>query len=179
MTLKELKKYKFNNNFSDLSEKEDDISITTLREFFEWFEGENIFVNIELKTNIFAYEGIEEKTLHLIDEFKIRDKVIISLFNHYSVMKFKELARDVKCGFLTPIRMYEPGKYCKNCGVEYYHPNYISLKEEDIINLKQNSIGINCYTVDEPDIMLSHKRSGVDSIITNKVELAVKTLYEK
>ena len=56
--------------------------IPTLREYFNLIKDTNIITNIELKTGINEYQGIEEKVYNLIKEFQLEDRVIISSFNH-------------------------------------------------------------------------------------------------
>ena len=71
------------------------MEIPTLREYFEHFKDLPVITNIELKTGIFPYPGIEERTLEMIREYELENKIIISSFNHYSCLKMKEL--DEKC----------------------------------------------------------------------------------
>ena len=64
--------------------------IPTLREYLELVKDKNIVTNIELKTGILEYIGIEEKVWELIQEYKLEKKVIISSFNHYSILRMKK-----------------------------------------------------------------------------------------
>ena len=73
-------------------------TIPTLREYLAWMKTTNLITNIELKTSIFEYDGIEEKLLALVREFGLEDRIIYSSFNHYTVKRIKELAPDAKCG---------------------------------------------------------------------------------
>ena len=52
--------------------------IPTLREYFELIKNKKIITNIELKTGVFEYAGIEEKVWNLIQEYEMEEKVIIS-----------------------------------------------------------------------------------------------------
>ena len=56
--------------------------IPALREYFEFVKDKNIVTNIELKTGINEYFGIEEKVWGLIKEYNLAEKIIISSFNH-------------------------------------------------------------------------------------------------
>ena len=66
--------------------------IPTLEEYLALAKETGIITNIELKTGVYTYPGIEEKTLAMIDDFGMRDKIIISSFNHYSVKRMQALA---------------------------------------------------------------------------------------
>ena len=52
--------------------------------------------NIELKTGIFEYPGIEQAVYSLIDAYKLQSRVIISSFNHYSVQRMKAIDPALK-----------------------------------------------------------------------------------
>ena len=95
-TLKELKKFNFNNSNS----KYHKVNIPTLKEVFELLKSTEMDINVELKTGVFFYEGIEEKVLSLAKEMKMEERIIYSSFNHYSVMKVKELDENAKIGLL-------------------------------------------------------------------------------
>ncbi len=86
--------------------------IPTLREYFQLIAGKKeLITNIELKTGVIWYEDIEAETLRLLDEFDRRSTTLISSFNHLTVMKMKELAPDIKCGFLEESWLLDPASY--------------------------------------------------------------------
>ena len=61
--------------------------IPTLKEYFELVKDLDFITNIELKTGINEYLGIEEKVYKLIKEYQLEEKVIISSFNHFSILR--------------------------------------------------------------------------------------------
>ena len=63
----------------------------TLREYLELVKDTDIITNIELKTGVFEYTGIEQKVYDMLREFDMVDRIIISSFNHYSVLRMKPL----------------------------------------------------------------------------------------
>ncbi len=142
--------------------------IPTLREYFELIRGRDILTNIELKTGILWYEGVEEKTLALIDEFGRRDSVLISSFNHASALKFRELAPQVPVAFLEESRLVDTAGYLTANGVSYYHPLYYVMLQEGLLQeLQQKDIRVNVWTVDDPDHMKLLMQAGISGIITN------------
>lgn len=163
-TYEELKKFDVSFKFAGQCEPQ---HIPTLREYFELVKDKDIVTNIELKTGIFEYTGIEKKVWDLIQEFNLKEKIIISSFNHHSVMRMKELCPDIKCGFLTESWLIQPGHYVKSCGVECYHPIFCSLDEETVAEVKSQGIQINTWTVNEEKDIRNMIRLGVDSVIGN------------
>ena len=123
--------------------------IPTLREYFDLVKDTKIITNIELKTGINTYPGIEKKTLEIIDEYGLRDRIIISSFNHYSVLRMKELAPDMEYGFLTESWIVDFADYTKKLDCEYVHPIFKAVTDEFAAECKAAGIGINTWTVNE------------------------------
>lgn len=151
--------------------------IPTLREYFELVKPIDGFItNIELKTGVNEYPGIEKAVFELIKEFGLEDRIIISSFNHYSVMRFKELASDIDCGYLTGDWIYNFGEYARNRGVECVHPRFNSLNENSVAEIKANGIRINTWTVNEESEVERLYNLGVDAVITNYPDMAKRVI---
>ena len=67
-----------------------------LREVLDLLRPTDLLLNIELKTSLVWYEGIEAKTLALVAEYGMQDRVIYSSFNHYSVETVRRLAPQAR-----------------------------------------------------------------------------------
>ncbi len=141
--------------------------IMTLREYLELLEPTALTTNIELKTGIFVYEGIEKKVLDLVREFDMVDRIIISSFNHYSVIRAKEICPEIKCGLLTESWILNAGKYVKSAGVECYHPIFYNNTKELVDEIKKEGVEINTWTVNEEKDIREMIRVGVTTIIGN------------
>jgi glycerophosphoryl diester phosphodiesterase len=152
--------------------------LPSLREYFELVNGTKILSNIELKTGVIHYPSIEQKVLDIIDEFNCREDVIVSSFNHYSIAKFKNLAPDVKIGVLEESWLINPGVYTKALGAECYHPEYHSLNQKTIDDLRNNNIEIYTWTINDEDDMRAAIAKGLDGIITNHPDQFSKILQE-
>lgn len=152
--------------------------IPTLREYLELVKDKNIITNIELKTGILEYLGIEEKVWKLIQEYKIEDKVIISSFNHYSVLRMKNIAPNLKYGLLSETWLINAGKYTHELDIQCYHPVHYNLVPEVIDEIKKYGIEINTYTVNKEKDMRYLIEKGIDIIIGNFPDLAGKIIKE-
>ncbi len=142
----------------------------TLKEVFELLVETGMECNIEIKSGVYEYPGIERKILKLMDEFGLRDRIIISSFNHYSVCRFKELAPNVKCGFLEESWLIHPGAYTRNRGVECFHPFFNMLNHENIQDLRNNGVEINAWTINDEDDMEKALKLQIEIAITNRPE---------
>ncbi|WP_290489863.1 MULTISPECIES: glycerophosphodiester phosphodiesterase family protein [unclassified Aerococcus] len=176
MTLAELKTFYFYGKFQGQVEENEDIQLPTLGEFFEWFKPLDIMVNIELKTNIFRYDGLVEKVNDLIQSFDLNDRVVLSSFQHHTMNNAKKVNPDLKTGLLTISGILNPGDYMASHGHEFYHPFFMTLESEDFDNLAANKIGINTYTVNRAEDMEKLINAKVTNIITDDVALGLETL---
>ena len=141
--------------------------IPTLREYFELVRDRDVVSNIELKTGVYEYPGIEGKVCALIREYGMEQRVILSSFNHHSILRVKELAPELPCGFLSETWILDVGDYVSRHGVEAYHPQFHMLTEGETADLKAHGVKINTWTVNEEEDILRMISLGVDGIISN------------
>ena len=175
-TYEELERFDASFKFKDLGFNK----IPTLREYFQLVKDYDIVTNVELKTGINEYLGIEEKVWELIKEYNLEEKVIISSFNHFSVMRMKKIAPQLKYGFLSEDWIIDAGKYTHSHGVQCYHPRFNNLVPDVIKELKKYNLEINTWTVNLEEDMKYLYSNNIDVIITNYPELAqeIKKEYQ-
>ena len=152
--------------------------IPTLKEYFELVKDLDFVTNIELKTGINQYLGIEEKVYKLIKEYKLEKKVIISSFNHFSVLRMKKIAPELKCGFLSEDWIIDAGAYTASHGIECFHPRFNNLIPEVVEELKKNNIEINTWTVNKEEDIKDLINKGIDILIGNYPDLVKKIINE-
>lgn len=149
-------------------------SIPTLREYFELVKDTNIITNIELKTGVNEYHGIEQKVWDLIKEYNLTDRIIISSFNHYTILRMKAIASELVYGLLTETWYVDAGKYTHNLGVQCYHPQFANMTKEIVKEIKSHGVQINAWTVNKEETMRDLIEKGIDGIIGNFPELTKK-----
>ena len=99
-TYEELKKFNFNKTHLEYTKEE----IPTLEQVYLLIKPTNLTINVEIKTGIVFYPGIEGRVLELTERLGMKERVIYSSFNHYTIRKIKELDPQAKTGML-----YEDG----------------------------------------------------------------------
>lgn len=170
-TLLELLKLDFSNGMDNYS----NIHIPTLEQVLEFIKTSGITVNIEIKSDNIFYEGIEEKALNLVSSMGLQDKVIYSSFNHYSIKLIKMLDQSAKTGVLYSESMIDPHIYAQYLKAEAIHPYFRTLMVPGTIErCKKSGIKIHTWTVNKPDQMSWMFSEGVDAIITNYPDVALK-----
>ncbi|HHW31496.1 MAG TPA: glycerophosphodiester phosphodiesterase [Clostridiaceae bacterium] len=141
--------------------------IPTLEQYFDLVKDHNFLSILELKTTIFEYPGIEEAVIRMIYDYKLEQKVIISSFNHYTLLRCKAIAPQLSYGILYECRLVEPQIYAQLLGMSYLHPDYHFLNDNEIAKCKKVGIGLNAWTVDNEADMIYLLQQGIDAIMTN------------
>ncbi len=171
LTLEELKSLDASATFTGKYGK---VQIPTLEEVLSLVEKFDIVTNIELKTGVFEYDGIEEAVAECVRKHKLSDKVIISSFNHFSIMRMRKAAPELKCGFLFESWLIDAGKYCHSHGIPCFHPMFRNLIPSVVEEVKQYGLEINTYTVNTLEDFNRLSDLNVDVAIGNYPELIIK-----
>lgn len=153
--------------------------IPSFDEYCKWAKDKDLVTNIELKTGVYEYPGIEAKVYDMLKKYDLRDKVIISSFNHFSVMRMKQIAPELKYGLLSETWLIDAGKYTHNLGVPCYHPYHGNLTDEITAEIKSYGIEINTYTVNEADEVKRLRKLGIDCVIGNYPDMVKDVLENK
>lgn len=168
-TLSELQKFnaaEIKKEFSDCPVEVE--KIPSFEEYCSWVCKTNLETNIELKTGVFYYDGIVQKTVEIVKKYGLEERVMFSSFNHLSLIQAKKIAPEIPCGILVPERGFgNAGIYCRQFGFEYFHPCYKSLTAEDVELCRKNGIKINVWTVDDMAGLEKISRLNVDGIISD------------
>ena len=105
--------------------------------------------------------------LDMIQEYGLKDKMIISSFNHFSILRMKTIDPTIKCGLLEESWLINAGAYVASTGVECYHPMYKNMTPEVVAEIKSHNLEINTWTVNEKEEIEEMFERGVDSVIGN------------
>ena len=163
-TLDELRKFDFCNG----NKAFEGTKIPTMEEVFDLLDPTGLTINIELKTGEIFYPQLEEKILELTKRKGWMDRVIFSSFNHYSIMKIKELAPEAKTGFLYADGTLNMPGYAAENQVNALHPAFYNLQYPDFMDdCNMFDIDVNVWTVNSEADLLKCREMGVNAVITN------------
>ncbi len=142
--------------------------IPSLDELLDYVKDKDLLINLELKNDIIFYDDLEKKVVDKVYEFKLEKNVILSSFNHYSMLKIKQYNPEIKTGLLYEAILYKPEEYIKTLKADALHPPFYSLKDEKRVNeIKNNGIMINTYNVKKEEDMKRLIELEIDGIITD------------
>lgn len=146
--------------------------IPTLAEYFQLVAQRDFLSIVELKTAFNEYPGIEEKVVDLVRAYDLAERVIISSFNHYSLLRSKAIAPALPHAILYECRIAEPQRYAKELGMQYLHPYYQFLNDEELQKYESAGIRTNPWTVDaEADMQYLLGQKNVFAIMSNKPDV--------
>lgn len=148
--------------------------VPRLEDLLDLTENSNCILNLEIKGGDELYPGLEEKVLTLIGKRKLKDRVLISSFNHLCLKRLAAAGSSVPLGVLTASLMDRPWNYTAALGAQAYHPHFFSLIPDHLMELKKAGLQINPYTVDKPEDMTRLFKGGVNHLITNRPDLALE-----
>ena len=174
-TLEELQKFNVNKHFPEYGI----VQIPTLREVYQCLKDTGLSINLELKNSIFFYPQLEEKVLALAEEMGMADRILYSSFNHYSMMRIKQLQPNANIAFLFTDGFLNIPDYAKEHGAAALHPSIANLQYPDFIeDCKKNGIKLHVWTVNEMADIEHVVAKEVDAIITNWPERVREYLDE-
>jgi glycerophosphoryl diester phosphodiesterase len=165
LTLAELKDLDAGSWFGPEFGKE---KIPTLDEVLGEFQGVDLHINIEIKSGIVLYPGIEKAVVTRVKDSKREESVLISSFNHYSLVACRQLNPEIRIGILYMAGLYEPWNYAKSLGCYAIHPLFYGIQPEIIMGCKKAGLAIYAWTVNDPLYMAALAQGGVDAIITDR-----------
>lgn len=161
------------------SSKYSDATIVTLDEFLRWLSTTTMQVNVELKTNVIEYTGIESIVYESLKRFGVVDRTIISSFNSESIRRMKQVAPDIRTAYLTSKKQKNLAAIAKKMGAEGLHIRHSLLNQQLVEACRKQGIALRVYTVNRPALMKKCYKFGVDAIFTDVPHMAkeYRSLY--
>lgn len=167
----------FNANKKSLKKE----AIPSLVEVLEWLKPTKLACNIELKNGIFPYEGMEEKVIALVHKYGLADRIIISSFNHYSIVNSYRMAPEIETAPLFLESIYMPWVYSQSIRAKGIHPKHSTLPDHIIMATMENGIAVRPYTVNREADMHRLFNINCTAFITDDPvkALKIRKKYEK
>ena len=174
MTLSELKALHFNKTHPEYK----DARLPTLQEVFQLLRPTGLRINVELKNSYIDYPELEKKVIELAVKESMLDKLIFSSFNHRSMLRVKEIDRNLYCGLLYEASLIKPWAYAVALGVDAIHPHYseVITPGGECAEAHKAGIQVNTWTVNTRESLNAVLREGGDVLITNYPDVGLECL---
>ena len=164
MTLAELEKYDYGRWFGEQFAGE---KIPTLREVLTIFEETQHVLNIEIKSDIFEYEGIEQLIAQEIEAFRMHNRIIISSFNHESIQRFHQYQPTIHTAALFSSLVTNIEHYVKTIPSSAMHIWYFHGYRKIIQDAITNGMTVRAFTVNDVTMAKQLQAIGIEAIFTD------------
>lgn len=156
------------------------VRIPTLAEVLDAAKSLGLGVNVEIKSIPRMYPGIAQKVLADIDRSGLRDRILVSSFDHEQLVALRELDADLPLGVLVSERLARPERYLELLDADAYHPGCSgesdslgfhsvsgTLEAQGIAAVRASGRGVFAWTCNDTAQMRALAAAGVSGIITD------------
>lgn len=145
--------------------------IPLLGEVLDLLAPTELSLNIELKNSVIRYDRLEEKVVDAVVAHRMSDRVVLSSFNHRSLVHLARVAPQIRRGVLYSDDLADPWDYAVGIGVQAVHPSGLLLRgRDDVPRFHAAGLSVRVWTLDEPGQVREAARLGVDAVITDDPE---------
>lgn len=148
--------------------------IPTLDEVFEWLQSNELICNVELKNDKVRYEGMEEEVLQKIAKFKLHSRIVISTFNHQSVVRLHELDPTIKIAPIYSKKGVNPLLLATSTNASAIHANVRVMTPALMNSCQHMNVPVRLYTLNQEAKIKKWMMAGVSAVITDYPERAIK-----
>ena len=156
-TLEELRQLTVQNKTGDRFDK-----ITTLEEFLRYFGWRDLTFAIELKM-----DGVAEQTIAMLEQFGIREKVILTSFNPDSIRAAKACDPRYRVGYLFTQKEKDPVGVLREINGEEICPEAHTMTAEQTAQWHGQGFNVRAWGVYDTDLMAHAIACGADGMTVN------------
>jgi len=172
-TLEELRQFNFNNGMNQFGK----VDIPLIEDVLDLCKQHKVKVNIELKTGVFDYEGMEKMICEMVEEKEMINLVVFSSFNHYTIKNIQHLNPNYRVAYLYQDGLMNIVKYALTNGVKILHPWVYNLRYDGFMDeCNKHGIEVNTWTVNSIDDIDFCMKKGVHAMIGNYPDLIMERL---
>ena len=135
-------------------------------------------INIELKTDVVAYDCIVEKTLQLVESMALQSRVVISSFNHDTLREVKKLAPHIETATLSMKEFANPFDYVHEIPADGLHISLRTARRPSTEKVVSQGVPVRVFTVNKVKHIDLLTKIGVQAIFTDFPEKVLAYLNE-
>jgi glycerophosphoryl diester phosphodiesterase len=149
--------------------------VPTLDEVLEIIPKDKI-LNIELKHITYKRKNLEQKVIETLTRYDRIENIIVSSFDHSSLLLVNQINPNIKTGLLTCSHLLDPWNYIQENKLNIYsiHPSYEFVTKEYVSKIQEKGYKVYCYTVNDEETGDTLDKMGVDGIITDYPDKFIK-----
>lgn len=139
-------------------------------------------INIELKTETPATDGLENMVVDVIQKYDLYNRVVVSSFNPIALLRVKVADKKIPVGLLYApdlARYLSEGWFISILKPEALHPELRMVDEEYMKWARKKGYRVNVWTVNEAADLKRMLDLEVDGIITDRPDLLLQLMQER
>jgi len=136
------------------------------------------FYNIELKVYNPDWKSLVDRVVSLTSQHPLRDRILFSSFDHESLSYLKTNNPTAEVGLLYENAPNEPWIMAKFYNAYSVNLNYRFATDEVVSKCHAHGVKVAVWTVDEPVDMLRCLKNGVDVLISNRPDVALRVIRD-
>ncbi|WP_315906025.1 glycerophosphodiester phosphodiesterase [Priestia koreensis] len=146
--------------------------IPRLESFLKWVTEQDkpMMINLELKTDLFDYQGIEQKVLTLNEKAGLKQRIIISSFNFDTLKRVRELDKDIAIGVLFEGIDEEKIGQARSIHAEALHCDQSFALSKSGVEAIEQGLNLRVYTVNNHEDFGPLQTANVQIVMTDYPE---------
>ena len=144
--------------------------IPTLAELLDWLKGEkNLKIAVEIKEGIQTYPKIIEKTVQLILERDLLERVVLISFDESTIFQSKQSYPNLAAGILYyhPAPDFNPVQWALKLGADVIGPCIDDLSHEVVKSAHRHDLGVFTWTANSAPQIRKAIDMGADAIASD------------
>lgn len=145
----------------------------------ELFVGTHHRIHIELKTDVFPYEGIEALVIKEIATHQMTERLIISSFNHESIRLVSQLAPYIETAALFAEILTDFTIYTAQIPANAIHVSLPTAFCNSVRTALEAGVIVRVYTINDIEYAEQLQQLGIQAIFTDFPEEMATALQGK
>lgn len=176
---KTLRSYNFCGSWGDQFGK---VQIPEFKEVLDLFQGTDMKINVELKEGSVSYLRAINQA---VQEFQMEEQIIYSSFDHLKLHHMRKINPGCEIAALYAFNMMYPWAYGRMMNLTALHPAYSMIyKMRDELGIDYvreahtHGLQVNAWTANKESIIRYLSKIGVDHIVTDYPDVALRIANE-
>ncbi|MFJ8263206.1 glycerophosphodiester phosphodiesterase [Rummeliibacillus sp. NPDC094406] len=176
MTFEEVRSYDFGSWKGEQFAGE---KIPTLDEVLDLFKATHHMINIEFKTDVFEYPGLEDDVIATVKSHDMMERVLFSSFDHEMVERVLAKAPFNEVGALFMKILVNLDDYSKWIGTNALHVSLVAAKRRAVKMAIEAGNKVRVYTINTLKDYELMEELGVEAVFTDYPEKLYRHAYRK
>lgn len=142
--------------------------VPLLEEVYDLLAPTGLQLNVEVKNLLHRYPGITERIERSLRGSGMRDRIVVSSFQHSLLTELRERDGRIQTAALYADGLIDPWAYFSRIGITQVHPHFATLQDPGVLEgLHEAEMTLRVWTVDDPRLWERFITADIGGIITN------------